>query len=193
MEVSSKKSVVDLNEENFVNQLKKKNFFVMFFAPWCSHCRVLKPIFEDLSQEMSNVEFLSFGSVNRRIFSVKRKLFCCFRSGRLHEGKFDLFEKPDPSLSNVDLVRKWPRSSSRISFRLPKRIFIFFQKSRYNGNRDVDSMRIFIEEKLEASKQSSPIVETKENPSDENPEKVREKFCTEEKCSFRESFSSTMF
>ena len=41
---SEKSSVVHLNSESFSTVLKKRKFsLVMFYAPWCGHCKRLKP------------------------------------------------------------------------------------------------------------------------------------------------------
>lgn len=46
---------VQYTKENFSSELKKKNHFVMFYAPWCGHCQRLEPTWEQLA-EISNAE-----------------------------------------------------------------------------------------------------------------------------------------
>ncbi|KAK3580221.1 hypothetical protein CHS0354_012748 [Potamilus streckersoni] len=37
-------------QENFEENIKAKKHFVMFFAPWCGHCKRLAPTWEDLAK-----------------------------------------------------------------------------------------------------------------------------------------------
>lgn len=47
--------VVHLNTENFKNFLKKKkHVLVMYYAPWCGHCKMAKPEFQQAAEEMKD-------------------------------------------------------------------------------------------------------------------------------------------
>ncbi|KAG7207978.1 hypothetical protein KM043_009558 [Ampulex compressa] len=46
-------------EENFLTEVKKKNHFIIFYAPWCGHCQKLAPVWEQLAeatQEEDNIK-----------------------------------------------------------------------------------------------------------------------------------------
>ena len=49
-------SVQNLTDENFKKLVKEsgKNSLVQFSASWCAPCRTLKPIIEEISNEMSS-------------------------------------------------------------------------------------------------------------------------------------------
>ncbi|XP_053971858.1 thioredoxin domain-containing protein 5 [Hylaeus anthracinus] len=55
-EEEDKVHTVQYNKDNFLSEIKKKNHFVMFYAPWCGHCQGLEPTWEQLA-EMSNKEY----------------------------------------------------------------------------------------------------------------------------------------
>ncbi|CEM25460.1 unnamed protein product [Vitrella brassicaformis CCMP3155] len=49
--VAVRRTVV-LNKYNMEQHLKNKPYFVKFFAPWCSHCQKLAPIWDQLAEEV---------------------------------------------------------------------------------------------------------------------------------------------
>lgn len=47
-------NIVELNESNFDEKIKKGIFLVDFFAQWCGPCRMLSPVIEEVAQELEN-------------------------------------------------------------------------------------------------------------------------------------------
>lgn len=41
-----------ISGNNFVDQIKGKNVFVFFYAPWCGHCKSSKPLYETLKDKL---------------------------------------------------------------------------------------------------------------------------------------------
>ena len=51
--------VVEIKEQDFVKktQVKDKKVLVDCYATWCGPCRMLSPIIDDLSEEITNYDF----------------------------------------------------------------------------------------------------------------------------------------
>merc|ERR1712100_108660 len=53
---------VGTNIEATVNQ--DKDVFVMFYAPWCGHCKSMKPAFEELGAKFAGSKTLQIARIN---------------------------------------------------------------------------------------------------------------------------------
>ncbi|CAF0938633.1 unnamed protein product [Rotaria sordida] len=62
--VATKKAFMELTIETFAHIISRDFTFVVFFAPWCGHCKVLMPTFQDLARQMINTDGLVFGTVD---------------------------------------------------------------------------------------------------------------------------------
>ena len=49
--------MIHLENENF-DELIKDKVVVDFFATWCGPCKMLGPVFEELSTEINNIKFV---------------------------------------------------------------------------------------------------------------------------------------
>ncbi|KAF7266973.1 hypothetical protein GWI33_019754 [Rhynchophorus ferrugineus] len=66
-----KNEVVHLTEESFKPFLKKKkHVLVMFYAPWCGHCKRAKPEFSDAAAKFKDDPKVEFGAVDCTIESA---------------------------------------------------------------------------------------------------------------------------
>jgi len=57
------KTVVALNFQDIVFDTKK-DVFIEFYAPWCGHCKQLKPIWDELAESLREVEFVTIAKMD---------------------------------------------------------------------------------------------------------------------------------
>jgi len=54
---ADKDNIVKLNKYNFDQNVKHGKWFVKFFAPWCTHCQRMAPIWEQLADQAVGKEW----------------------------------------------------------------------------------------------------------------------------------------
>lgn len=47
-------AIVDVNDQNFQNEIESGIVLVDFWAPWCGPCRMIAPVLEEISNEIGN-------------------------------------------------------------------------------------------------------------------------------------------
>jgi len=64
---------IEVVGDNFksVVQSKKSDSFVMFYAPWCGHCKKMKPIWEELAEVVADVPGLTIAKMDATANEVK--------------------------------------------------------------------------------------------------------------------------
>ena len=91
-------AVQHANDENFVQMIDSGITLVDFWATWCGPCRMFGPIFESVSEQMTDVSFVKFeiDEANRRtpakygIRSIPSVL--AFKNGELVEARTGLMD-----------------------------------------------------------------------------------------------------
>lgn len=57
-------TAISLTEGNFVSEVSASPHFVMFYAPWCGHCKRLAPTWEELAGKMNQEKEVTIGKVD---------------------------------------------------------------------------------------------------------------------------------
>lgn len=74
--------------KEFVETIKEGTTVVDFYADWCGPCRMLAPIFEEVSKELSDIPFLKVNvdklqdiAINYRVSSIPTIII--FKDGKV--------------------------------------------------------------------------------------------------------------
>lgn len=71
----SEGKIIETSEKNFRNLISEGISIVDFWAPWCGPCRLLAPVFEDLSREFKgSVKFLKLNTDENMDLAVEEKV-----------------------------------------------------------------------------------------------------------------------
>jgi thioredoxin 1 len=78
--------MLHLNNENFESEIKKGKVIVDFWAEWCGPCKMLGPIFETLSTEMTDIKFAKVNVDEQDELAGKHEIrgipaMICFKDG----------------------------------------------------------------------------------------------------------------
>ncbi|AGR40843.1 thioredoxin [Spiroplasma taiwanense] len=57
--------------DDFNNEIKKEATVVDFYADWCGPCKMLAPIYEQLSNEVTNVNFVKVNTDEQQEIAKK--------------------------------------------------------------------------------------------------------------------------
>ncbi|MFB6088211.1 MAG: thioredoxin [Candidatus Aenigmatarchaeota archaeon] len=60
-DTSEEKNIENIEDSEFEEKIDDGKWLVDYWAPWCSPCKVLEPIVEELSKDMDGI---NFGKVN---------------------------------------------------------------------------------------------------------------------------------
>jgi len=78
--------MLHLNNENFESEIKEGKVIVDFWAEWCGPCRMVGPVFEGLSEEMTDIKFAKCDVDANQDLSAKYEIrgipaMICFKDG----------------------------------------------------------------------------------------------------------------
>lgn len=68
--------VTEITNENFLKEIEmsKETIIVDFYADWCGPCQMLKPIFEQLSNEIKDIKFCKINTQDEPMLAKQFKI-----------------------------------------------------------------------------------------------------------------------
>ncbi len=63
--------LVTLTDEDFDKQFASNDWLIKFYAPWCSQCRPLKPVFEELASKVSHAGIGEMDATKNKLTATK--------------------------------------------------------------------------------------------------------------------------
>lgn len=66
--------VKELNEKDFTNEIKEGKVLVDCFAEWCGPCKMLSPIIDEVSEEITDVKFYKLNVDDNQEISEQYKI-----------------------------------------------------------------------------------------------------------------------
>lgn len=62
--LASVSTAIELTPDNWDSETSGKSVFVKFFAPWCGHCKAMKPVWDELMVEYESSESVLIADVD---------------------------------------------------------------------------------------------------------------------------------
>lgn len=68
--------IVELTNDNFENEVLKSDIPVLvdFWAPWCGPCKMMSPVVDEVSEEISTVKFCKLNTDEADTIAFKYKV-----------------------------------------------------------------------------------------------------------------------
>lgn len=122
----------ELNDDNFENSIQSGKYFIKFYAPWCGHCQLLAPVWQEVSKHFQSDSSVTIAKID----CTKYKSTC---------NQYDI--KGYPTLLWFDKGRKIEKYQG---VRSQQDLIDYVTKMMGNAN---------VEEKTEETDEKLPVVE----------------------------------